>query len=349
MRNRRYWGNIYQMNQAEVQYYNALNSLLQGDYSKLKKLWEKFQSWEKAWKTEGGELAVSETFQKLQKLGISLLLNDDAEYPKTLRDMPFAPFGIYAIGSLRYSHPAVAIVGTRKATPQGKELARQFAKKLSEADIPIISGLAMGIDEAAHKGALESNGKTIAVLGTPLSQIYPRQNKKLAENILENNGAIVSEFPIGQEYHPQNFLIRNRIISGLADAVLIIEAPEKSGALATAKFALDQGKDIFVVPGNIFSPNYKGSNNLIKAGAMPVTGPEDILECFGINSKAPEIASAAGSEESLIVNALKSHGELVADQLSKMTSLDASRLNKNLAILTIKGIIKENNGKYFLL
>lgn len=332
---------------GEVQYYDALNSRLQGDYSKLKKHWDKFQSWEKSWKNEGVDLNIEE-WKSLKDLGISLILNDDCQYPETLKNIPFPPFGLYTLGNIQYDQPAIAIVGTRRATPQGKELARQFARKLSAAKISIISGLAMGIDEAAHEGALESQGKTVAVLGTPLSYIYPRQNQKLAENILKNGGAIVSEFPLNQEYRPQNFLIRNRIISGLAAAVLIIEAPERSGALATARFALEQNKDIFVIPGNISSPNYKGSNDLLKAGAMPVTGPEDLLEYFGIRTESSETTSASGDAEMLIVKNLKKNDWLAADQLLKITSLDINDLNRNLAMLTIKGIIKENNGKYSL-
>jgi DNA processing protein len=338
---------IANMKIGEVHYYNALNSRLQGNYSKLKKRWDKFQSWKKAWKDEGVDLNIKE-WQNLKDLGIGLVLNDDPQYPKALQNIPFPPFGLYTLGNVQYDRPAIAIVGTRRATPQGKELARQFARKLSAAKISVISGLAMGIDEAAHEGALESQGKTVAVLGTPLSYIYPRQNQKLAENILANSGAIVSEFPLSQEYRPQNFLIRNRIISGLAEAILIIEAPERSGALATARFALEQNKDIFVIPGNINSPNYKGSNDLLKAGATPVTGPEDLLEYFGIRTESSEITSASGDAETLIGKNLKKCGWLAIDQLSEMTSLNINDLNRNLAMLTIKGIIKENNGKYSL-
>ncbi len=335
------------MKAIEVQYYNALNALLQGDHSKLKKRWDKFHNWKKAWESEGKSLDIKE-WQKLEELGINLLLNSSPQFPEGLKNIPFSPFGIYKLGNLNYAKPALAIVGTRRATPQGKELARQFARRLSAAKISIISGLAMGIDEAAHQGALDEKGQTVAVLGTPLNYIYPRQNQKLAEAILKNGGAIISEFPLGQEFRRQNFLIRNRIISGLADAVLVIEAPERSGALATARFALDQGKDVFVIPGDISSPNYKGSNELIKAGAAPATGPNDLLEYFGVSSENPRISSAGGKTEDLIVATLKENGRLAVDQLAKIVSLSGNELNKNLAMLTIKGIIKENNGKYSL-
>src|SRR3989344_7808863 len=170
----------------------------------------------------------------------------------------------------------------------------------------------MGIDEAAHQGALDGGGRTVAVLGTSLDNIYPKQNEGLAKRILSSGGAIISEFPLGQEYHPQNFLIRNRIISGLARATLVIEAPEKSGALATARFALEQNREIFVVPGGIESQNYKGSNALIKAGATPVEGPQDILDFFDIKtSEQGAEFKEVGEDEKKILTALsKNNGKL---------------------------------------
>ena len=335
----------------EAKYYNALNLLYRGDYSKLQKAWEKFQSWEKAYKNEGAAIDIENEWKKLHNLDITLLLKENPSYPELLKEIPLPPFGIYILGNLSYAKPAIAIVGTRKATPQGKELAKIFAAKLSRSGTPIISGLAMGIDEFAHKGALEGGAKTIAVLGTPLNHIYPKHNEQLAKNILESGGAIISEFPLDNSYRRDNFLIRNRIISGLANALLIIEAPERSGSLATARFALEQNREIFIIPGNISAPNYKGSNALIKAGATPVTEPEDILNYFGIDAdKTASSESQAGNpEEKEILNAFKKEEKLTIEQLLETTKKDLSDLNKNLAMLTIKGIIKESNGKYYLI
>lgn len=336
-----------------TKYYNALNLLYKGDYSKLKKVWERFQNWEKAWDKESdANINPEKEFGELQNKKISLMLKEDENYPPLLKEIPLPPFGIYILGKLNYNQPAIAIVGTRTATPQGKELSKTFAQKLGVNGITVISGLAMGIDEYAHRGALESNGKTVAVLGTPLNYIYPKCNERLAKTILEKNGAIISEFPSNQEYHPQNFLIRNRIISGLTDAVLVIEAPERSGALATARFALEQNREIFVIPGNIAATNYRGSNTLIKAGATPVTDAQDILDYFGIANVPKQTAAGlfSGNEnEKIIVNAFKGKEEqLTTEELIKLTKLDIGQFNKSLAVLVIRGIIKEINGKYTL-
>ena len=222
--------------EPEAKYYNALNILYKCNYSKLQKPLEKCGSWQKAWEAEraGSDLDAEKEWRRLEDGGISLILKDDNGFPLLLKEISFCPFGIYVLGVLKLPEFPVAIVGTRRATPRGKEAAKAFAFKLGSAGFAIISGLAMGIDEAAHQGALDGGGKTIAVLGTPLDNIYPKQNEGLAKRILEKGGAVISEFSLGNDYHPQNFLIRNRIISGLTKAVIVIEAPEKSGALATA-------------------------------------------------------------------------------------------------------------------
>lgn len=331
--------------------YNALNSFYRGDYGEIKKALENYGSWPEAWKKIGTDSAADKEWEKMRQLGINLALKEDKDYPSFLKEIANPPFGIYFLGDLNYRQPALAIVGTRAATPQGNEIAKSFAKSLSSAGVPIVSGLALGIDAAAHQGALDSGGKTIAVLGTPLNHLYPKQNEKLAKEILKNNGAIISEFPLNCEYYPKNFLIRNRIISGLASAVLIVEAPEKSGALATAKFALEQGREIFVVPGNIHAKNYGGSNELIKAGATPVTEPKDILDYFGMETKtesdAADLLAADNSPEGEVVRAVKKE-RLSVEQLLRVTKINLGQLNKILALLIIKGIIKESNGKYHL-
>jgi DNA processing protein len=339
----------------QAKYYNALNNLFGGDYLKLKRVWERFNDWKKAWNYEkNADINVEEEWQKLKKQKISLILKEDAEYPELLKEIPAPPFGIYVLGSIRYAQPAIAIVGTRAAAPQGKELAKKFARQLSDLGFAVISGLAMGIDECAHRGALEGKGNTIAVLGTPLNHIYPRQNEKLALGIIEKGGAIISEFPFAQEYHRQNFIIRNRIISGLANATLVIEAPEKSGALATARFAVEQNRDLFVIPGSVGMKNYHGSNELIKAGAIMTTEIKDILVHFGIelcgagNNSLVGENEKTGSENMIIVALKNKGGQLTAEELLKLTAMEVGELNRNLAMLVIKGIIKELNGKYSL-
>lgn len=332
----------------EAKYYNALAIALKGNYSKINKIWEKSGSWEKAWQNTKNAPDPDKELAKLDKLGVKIILKSNPAYPRLLKEIPLPPFAIYALGDLDYSEPAIAIVGTRNATPQGKSMAQSFATDLAGANLPIISGLALGIDAEAHAGAVESKGKTIAVLGTPLNHIYPRQNEKLADKILKTGGAIISEFPFGHPYNPANFLARNRIISGLSAGILIIEAPERSGSLATARFALEQNRDIFVVPGNINSNNYKGSHDLLKSGAILTTQAEDIFNHYNIEkSGRTAIGKSENPEEQEIIEAIR-QSPITTEQLVAKTEKEISKLNQILALLTIKGIIKELNGKYFI-
>ena len=202
---------------------------------------------------------------------------DSKEYPEKLKNIYDPPRKIYLIGnkSLLYQK-GIAIVGARDATQYGKKIAYNLAKELSEQNIVIISGLAIGIDSYAHKGSLEKG--TIAVLGSGIDNIYPKENLELAREIIKNKGCIISEYPLGTKPERLHFPQRNRIISGLSDGVVVIEASKKSGALITAEFALEQGKEIFAVPGDINKKQSEGTNQLIKDGAILLTSATDILE-----------------------------------------------------------------------
>ena len=203
------------------------------------------------------------------------------KYPEQLKHIYNPPMKLYAIGNTEMlNQKGIAIVGSRKATEYGKKVALQISKELSQRGFHIISGLARGIDSYAHIGNInsKSTGKTIAVLGNSLDNMYPKENRKLAIEIIKTGGCILSEYPIGSEIKPKNFPERNRIISGLSKGVIVIEASEKSGALITVDFALEQGKEVFAVPGNIFSKNSIGTNSLIKQGAIVVTSIQDILK-----------------------------------------------------------------------
>lgn len=205
---------------------------------------------------------------------------ESKEYPEQLREIYDAPLKLYALGNKEIlKQTGIAIVGSRNATEYGKKVALQFAKDLSKNGINIISGLALGIDTCAHLGTLNSDsvGKTIAVLGGGLDEIYPKQNVELAKQIIKNRGCIISEYPLETKPEKLHFPQRNRIISGLSKGVLIVEASEKSGSLITADFALEQGREVFAVPGNISSFTSVGTNNLIKQGAKLVASYEDIL------------------------------------------------------------------------
>lgn len=244
--------------------------------------------------------------------------------------------------------PAVAIVGTRKATTQGLKTASEIAGELARRGIIIISGLAMGIDTAAHEGTLKVGGKTVAVLGNGLDKIYPAQNQNLAEEILNKGGAIVSEYEVGIPSFKQNFIQRNRIISGLSLAVIVVEVPERSGALATAGFAARQGREVFVVPGGFNNYNYIGSHGLLRDGARLTASVKDILEDLGLENIDNELKKENINEfEGLILKVVTDAGSpLEVDKIIQLTKLDAQKVNQNLASLLIKGFLEEAGGRY---
>lgn len=213
------------------------------------------------------------------KNGIDIISIEESKYPELLRNIYDPPISIYIKGNKDILNSLnLAIIGCREATEYGKNIAQSFAYNLAKKNVNIVSGLARGIDSNAHLGAVYAKGKTIAVLGNGVDLIYPKENIYLARKILENGGVIISEYPIGTEPNKINFPARNRIISGISKGVLIVEAKEKSGTLITVDFALEQGRDVFAIPGNIDSKNSFGTNELIKQGAKLVTNYEEILE-----------------------------------------------------------------------
>jgi DNA processing protein len=292
-------------NAKEKEYYNAINVALNGDYRKIKNL--NSSSWKEGWlkiQKDFPEIDPEKEYEKLEPLSIKLILKEDSDFPEMLKNIPWPPFAIYIKGNL-HALKSVSIVGTRKVSLQGKSITKQIAKELAENDIQIISGLALGVDESAHQGALDGNGYTVAVLPVGLSNIYPRQNSNLAQNIVKSEGGLISEFPINYRPFTSSFIQRNRIISALSPVTIIIEAPKKSGALATARFALEQDREIFVVPGPAINPNYQGSHRLIRDGARLITCAEDILEDMGIEVEVKNkknIKETTGDEKKNIRN-----------------------------------------------
>ena len=203
---------------------------------------------------------------------------ENEKYPILLKQIYDPPKCLYVMGNIEIlNNPSIAIVGCREATEYGKKAATYFSYNLAKQNVTIVSGLARGIDSYSHIGALKANGKTIAVIGSGLDIIYPKENEQLAKKIVEQGGAIISEYPLGTRPQKEHFPARNPIISGISQATLVIEAKEKSGSLITADFAMEQGKDVYSVPGNINSKNSVGTNNLIKDGAIPVSKFSDIL------------------------------------------------------------------------
>lgn len=302
---------------------------------------------------------------KINSVGIT-----DSEYPSLLKEIPDAPKKLYILGELPPDPPIgglkIAIVGTRKAGATGRRFARELAKKLAESGVIIVSGLAMGIDTAAHEGAVLAEGKTIAVLANGLNTIYPAQNENLAEKILELGGVIISEYEPGTPSFQNQFLERNRIVSGLSVATIVIEAPERSGSIVTARLAAEQGRDVFVIPGSIDNPNYRGSHKLIRDGAGLVASIEDILEDLNLeylnpkskilNSKQTQSASWRTKIENIkdenqliIYKALQeASNPLTIDEIVKITKLEPQIVNQAVAFLIIGGIIKETEKGYTL-
>lgn len=227
---------------------------------------------------------LEEYIKYMKKNQIHIITMFDKEYPEKLKVIYDKPIALFYKGNINlFKKDSIAIVGSRMCSLYGKNVSYNIAKELSENDKCVVSGLAKGIDVNAHIGALNCKGGTIAVLAHGFDIIYPIENKKIYEDILKNNGLIISEYIMGEKLEKRNFPQRNRIISGISDGILVVEAGEKSGALITAEFGLEDGKEIFAIPGNINSLNSKGTNNLIKEGANIVTCVKDILDiCYGI-------------------------------------------------------------------
>ncbi|MBU6500636.1 MAG: DNA-processing protein DprA [Patescibacteria group bacterium] len=339
---------------SEEIFYNSVNLAVDSNYKKLADLRNKFGSWERSWldvKKVGLATDPENSWESLNKLGIKLYLDNSPEYPPSLKEIPFSPFGIYVLGKMPKDKINLGIVGTRKATYEGKELAKQFAAELSRAGICIVSGLALGIDAAAHEGCLEAGGTTVAVLGNGLDYFYPRTNERLAKKILDGGGAIISEYPPGVQPLPYRFLERNRIVSGLSRGVLVIEAPKESGSLVTASLALDQNRDVFVLPGPVSHPNFSGSHQLIRRGAMLITSTEEILEDLGVEAKEemPTSEIAKTDTEQKIFAALKKFSApATIDKILELTNLNISDVNQAITFLLLKDIIQETSQGYTL-
>ena len=227
---------------------------------------------------------LEEYIKYMKKNQIQIITMFDKEYPEKLKVIYDKPIALFYRGNISLlKKDIIAIVGSRMCSLYGKNVSYKIAKELSENDKCVVSGLAKGIDAYAHIGSLKYKGRTIAVLAHGFDMVYPIENKQIYEEIIKNNGLIISEYIMGEKLEKRNFPERNRIISGLSDGILVVEAGEKSGALITAEFGLEDGKEIFAIPGNINSLNSRGTNNLIKEGANIVTSTKDILEvCYGI-------------------------------------------------------------------
>ena len=270
------------------------------------------------------------------------------EYTKILSNISDCPSELFYKGTLPNKRiKTVAIVGSRKPTAYGRNIANKIANRLAEVGIVVISGLALGIDSVAHRGALERDGLTIAVLANGLDMVYPAMHRSLAERIISSGGAIISEYPINTKPLPWQFLARNRIISGLADVIVVVEASKRSGTLSTASHGINQGKEVFAVPGNITSPYSEGCNHLIKMGATPLIDIDEFIKYLvpevDVKSKQAYLPIGSNDTENFIINKLRD-GEIDGDEIFSGLNISISEFNQALTMLEIKGIIKSQGG-----
>lgn len=303
---------------------------------------------------------IEKDAENIYNKNIKILTIASTRYPENLKNIYNPPTILYVktnLPDVDFNITSVAMVGSRYPTPYGTKVAQDLSSGLAKQGLTIISGFARGIDTCAHIGAINGNGKTIAVLGCGLDTIYPPENKILYEKIQEY-GYIISEYPLGTPPIPINFPLRNRIISGLSFGVIVVEAQHKSGSLITSDFALEQGREVFAVPGNITSPQSEGTNNLIKQGAKLVCNVNDILEEIPqyINSFLPKQLNffsnnintdSYSNDEKIIITNL-SYEPLHIDKLSAMTGFSTSKISSLLTMLELDGIIKQLPGKFLI-
>lgn len=288
--------------------------------------------------------------EKLRDRGINIITFENDNYSKMLTSIHDPPYILYYMGRIEVlNNLGIAVIGSRTATSYGKIQARRFSQELAKMKITVVSGMARGIDTEAHKGALEAGGVTVAVLGSGLNVIYPAENSKVFYDIVQG-GVVISEYPPDTAPEAGNFPVRNRIISGLSRGVLIVEARIKSGALITADFALEQGRDVFAVPGPVSSKNSEGTNGLIKQGAKLVSVVEDITEEYGIIKERLVIQDQLfelDGEESKVIEYISSE-PLHIDELIHITGMNLGLLSAVLIKLEMKGIITVLAGNYYV-
>lgn len=357
-----------------VEYLLALHSVNGLGPVRLKVLLQYFQDPKLAWNANYKEIInlgipknvaelLSDTRKKLnpekyiefiKKSGISWLTFFDENYPKLLKEIYDPPIILFYKGNILESDKkAVAVVGTRKMTSYGKLVTEKLTKELVEFGVTIISGLARGVDTEAHKCTISSNGRTLAILGGGLNHVFPPENIELSKKISSGFGAIISEFPPDHPSLPGNFPARNRIISGLSKGVLVTEAAEDSGSLITARLALEQGRDVFAVPGPITSDLSKGPSALIKAGARLVTSASEIMEELGWDSFLKNEKRVTSNEinltenEKKILESLENENKHI-DDLCRELNLSASIVSASLIKMEITGLIKNLGGGNFL-
>lgn len=358
-----------------MKYLNALNKITGFGPKTLEKLSGFFSSFEEAWQSNREKLLLSgigeksadrflkerehldplAEWEKLVRENVQMIPRNDPSFPTLLKEIPTCPFVLYYKGNLAIlnDRPAIAIIGSRKYSRYGQEATLKFSNDLSRAGFTIVSGLALGIDSIAHTGTLSSDGKTVAFLGNSLDEknIYPRYNVNLSREIVASGGALISEYPLETPAGNYTFPARNRLIAGATLGTLVIEAGEKSGSLITAELALEFNREVFAVPGDIFSPGSVGANSLIQKGAKLVRRTEDVLEEIGLQESLADknrLAYKAESETEKSLLSLLSREPLHIDKLARMAKLGTMTVASTLSILEIKGVIRNVGGQNYI-
>jgi len=330
-----------------------------------------FGDLESAWKAAPAELAeaglaskvikrviqarenvdLEKVWEKIEKQGIKILTWQDDAYPQRLKEIDQPPPVLYIRGEyLSDDLFAVAVVGTRRVTPYGRQITEELAAFLAANGMTVISGLARGVDAIAHQAALKAGGRTIGVLGSGVDKIYPPEHRALAEQIMER-GAIISDYAPGTPPEASNFPPRNRIISGLSLAVVVVEAGETSGALITAEFAAEQGREVFAVPGSILAPQSKGTNRLIQNGALPLLSVTDLMQALdltrvGEHKAARKIIPTDATEAKLL--GVLTNEPLHVDEIRNQAELPIEKVSAALALMELKGMVRQVGGMNYV-
>ena len=347
----------------DIKYWVGFNSIPGIGRVRLSQLESHFGDLERAWKAPAGELkqagldsqvmrAVAQwrdkidpdaEMAKIDRLGAKVLTCNQPAYPRRLKEIYDFPPVLYVRGSLLPDEWCVAVVGTRRATVYGKQVTEELTADLARSRITIVSGLARGIDTIAHRTALDAGGRTLAVFACGLDMVYPAENERLARDIMEN-GAVISEYPLGMRPRSENFPRRNRILSGLSLGVLVTEAGETSGAMITARMALEQNREVFAVPGSVLSPASRGTNRLIQEGAKLVREFTDILEELNLMTVARQMEMREvlpeSATESVLLKELSAEPSHI-DEVCRRSGLPAATVSGTLAMMELKGLVRQ--------
>jgi DNA processing protein len=362
----------------ELKYWVGLSGIPGIGRARIARLREYFGSLQEAWQAPEGRLkqagldsrsidalvtlrpkiSLDAEMDRLERYRVKVFICEDSLYPSRLKQIYDYPPVLYVRGSLpSEDEPCLAIVGTRRPTIYGRQVTEEIVADLARSQIVIVSGLARGIDSVAHRAALDAGGKTVAIFGSGLDIVYPGENAKLAQAIMEH-GALISEYPLGVKPKAENFPLRNRIMSGLSMGVLVVEAGEKSGALITANQAVEQNREVFAIPGSIFSPASQGTNRLIQEGAKLVRNYTDILQELNltiavqqaeIDGFSPsEPSTIEGSLESAILKQLSWEPSHI-DEICRRSGLAMPEVSSVLVMLELKGIARQMGGMNYVL